>query len=65
MGHGPCAFKEADVTRAIKAARKAGLEVARVEVENGKIVIVAGKPEISTYSSDDAQTEWDKKYGHH
>ena len=42
---GPCAFRQCDVERAIKAARAAGLEVARVEIDkDGKIVIIAGKP---------------------
>ena len=43
------AFKQCDVERAIKAAikavRKEGLEVARVEIDrDGKIVVIAGKP---------------------
>jgi hypothetical protein len=42
----PCLFKERDVTRAAKAVRKAGLEVARVEINrDGVIVVVPGKPE--------------------
>jgi hypothetical protein len=44
MSRAPLAFKETDITRAIKAARKAGLGVARVEIDKeGKIVIVAEK----------------------
>jgi hypothetical protein len=40
-----CTFQESDVTRAVKAVTKAGVEVARVEIDtNGKIVVVAGKP---------------------
>jgi hypothetical protein len=44
MGRGRCAFKQSDLVRAVKAVRKAGVEVARVEIDNGKIVVIAGKP---------------------
>ena len=57
MGHGPCTFKKRDVKAALKAAREAGIEVARVEIgKDGKIVIVAGKPGESN-SSDNP---WDQ-----
>jgi hypothetical protein len=41
-----CLFKERDVTRATKAVRAAGLEIARVEInKDGGFTIVPGKPE--------------------
>ena len=44
MGHGPCTFKEVDLTRALRAAKKAGVNVARAEVaRDGKIVLVLSK----------------------
>jgi hypothetical protein len=49
-------FKQIDVTRAVKAARSAGLDVGRVEVEpfTGKIVVhVKG-------ASDDASNPCDR-----
>jgi len=44
MARANCTFRQRDVTAAVKAARAAGVEVARVEVENGKITVVVGKP---------------------
>ena len=41
MGHGRSTFKETDLTRALRAARKAGVDVERVEVgRDGRIVLV-------------------------
>jgi hypothetical protein len=61
VGQRKCAFKETDVARLVKAAKRAGLEVARIEVENGKIVVVAaGKPATET-----ASNEWDEGNGDH
>jgi hypothetical protein len=40
----PCTFRQTDVTRALKAARAAGYERVRVEIDReGKIAIVAGE----------------------
>jgi hypothetical protein len=39
----PCTFRQTDVTRALKAARRAGFERVRVEIDqDGKIAIVTG-----------------------
>ena len=44
MGRGRCTFKLVDLTRAIKAVKKAGVDVARAEVaRDGKIVLVLQK----------------------
>ena len=44
MGRGPLTFKQVDVTRALKAAIAAGIEVARVEIgRDGKIVMTTRK----------------------
>lgn len=40
----PARFRQSDVTRAIKAARAAGADDVRVELEpNGKLVILTGQ----------------------
>lgn len=44
MGHGRCTFREVDLTRALRAVKKAGAEVARAEVaRDGRIVLVLKK----------------------
>jgi len=44
MSRTPSAFRQTDLTRAIKGARNAGLEVTRAEIsKDGKIVIVMGQ----------------------
>ena len=44
MARGPCTFRQTDVTRAVKAVRAAGVEVAKVVVDkDGKIIVVTGK----------------------
>ncbi|URW76421.1 hypothetical protein M9980_04155 [Sphingomonas donggukensis] len=45
-------FRQADLTRAVKAVRAAGLDVARVEIDtDGKIVLVQSKETISDQMS--------------
>lgn len=57
MSRGKASFRESEVTRAVKAVKKAGVEVARVEVENGKIIVIAGKPADSATND---KNEWDE-----
>jgi len=40
MGRGPSPFKKEDMKRALLAAAAAGIEVLRVEIEQGKIVLI-------------------------
>ena len=58
MGHGPCTFKEVDLIRALKAAKKAGVDITRAEVaRDGRIVLVlnrGGEPSKSE------SNEWDE-----
>ena len=46
MARGRLAFKQGDVTRALRAVSKAGQPVQRIEINReGKIVVFMGKPE--------------------
>jgi hypothetical protein len=59
MSHGPQRFWKRDVVRAIKAARAAGVPIARVEVDkDGKIIVVAGEPAKDPATKEGAN-EWD------
>jgi hypothetical protein len=51
MPRGPSTFRQRDVTAAIKAARAAGVEVARVEVTAGKFTLVLGETEPTEASN--------------
>jgi hypothetical protein len=45
MSRSPSAFRQTDLTRALRAARNAGVEVTRAEIEkDGRIIIVIGEP---------------------
>ena len=53
MSRGAHKFKQADVTKALKGAVKAGLAVKRVEIDReGKIIVFTGRP-------DEAPNDWD------
>jgi hypothetical protein len=57
----PSTFRQADVTKAVKAVVAAGVDIARVEIDAaGKIVIVTGKPEAQDSNGPRAgSNEWD------
>jgi hypothetical protein len=52
------AFRQGDVTKAVKGAAKAGREVQRVEIEPGKIVLVLVPP--GQQSAAQSKNEWDE-----
>jgi hypothetical protein len=41
MSRGTHTFRQGDVTKALRGAQNAGLEVQRIEIEAGKIVVFA------------------------
>ena len=57
MSRGAQSFKQRDVTKAVKGAVAGGMEVERVEIGNGKIVVFAGRSDRPTAGSDG--NEWD------
>jgi hypothetical protein len=60
VGHGSCTFKEVDLIRALKAAKKAGVDVARAEVaRDGRIVLVLNRNSDTQPNSE--RNEWDEE----
>lgn len=58
MSRGPCKFRQTELTRALKAARKAGVEI-RLEIANdGRLILVPEK--ASTDKRDIEDNEWDR-----
>ena len=56
----PSAFRQQDVTKAIKAAAAAGVHIARIEIDKaGKIVIIAGNSADQPAQVPEAN-EWDR-----
>jgi hypothetical protein len=52
----PCTFRQTDVTRALKAARRAGFVHVRVEIDReGKIAIIASSEGVGETEAN----EWD------
>ena len=65
----PHLSRQGDVTRAIRAAKAAGLRVTRCEIDSaGKIVIVSGEEAdvarmTPAISAERAFADWEAKYG--
>jgi hypothetical protein len=58
MGKASCVFKESDVTRALKAAKKAGVTVQiKVDLERKVMTITPIKAEVA---SGKTENEWDE-----
>lgn len=60
MSRGQQTFKQGDVTKALRAAVKAGISIARVEIDkDGKIVIVAARSADLSNGEMSEKNEWD------
>ena len=58
MARGSCAFTQGDVTRALKGAKKAGVEILRIKIDKlGNIEINTGKPTTDKPDAEDKPTE--------
>ena len=58
MTRAPATFRQSDITKAIRAARKAGVENVRVEIaKDGGIVIVTGGAEPAVQDDLDRELE--------
>ena len=48
MARSPCTFRQIDVTRALRAAKAAGIEVDRIEIApDGTIIVVTEKTDAA------------------
>ena len=57
-GRAPSTFRQADVTRAVKAVRSAGVDIMRVELtKDGRIVIVTGEAQPAMQDDLDRELE--------
>ena len=58
MRRAPATFRQSDITKAIRAARKAGVENVRVEIaKDGRIVIVTGRAQPAVLDDLDRELE--------
>jgi len=61
------AFRQQDVTRAVKAVAAAGVSIARVEIDKtGKITIIPATPAAEAGQQDDLDLElqdWEARHG--
>ena len=54
----PCHFRQRDLTAAVKAMARAGVEISKIEIDaTGKIVIIPGKAGIAA-----EHNEWDEVF---
>ena len=64
MSKGPLTFKQTDLLRAIRTSQKAGLSIARVEIDrDGKIVVVVGEGNAKAESTATELDRWLAKQG--
>jgi hypothetical protein len=58
MARAPSTFRQADLTKAVKAVRSAGVDILRVELtKDGRIVIVTGEAQPAVQDDLDRELE--------
>ena len=63
VGRGKCKFRQSDVTRAAKAARKVGAEGIEIDPDTGKLRIILGGGAPSDERVDNQEVEmWMEKH---
>lgn len=61
MSRGPQAFRQRDLTKAVRAVLAAGIVVDAVRVEkDGAIVVITGRPGENKKPKNGALNEWDR-----
>jgi len=56
----PSKFRQTDLTRALKGARAAGVEIVRFEIDHdGRIIVVAALPTDENGDVGEERNEWD------
>jgi hypothetical protein len=64
MARPPTTFRQADVTKAVKAARSAGVDIVRVELtKDGRIVIVTAEAHPAVHDLDRELAEFEARHG--
>jgi biotin operon repressor len=59
MSYSPSNFRRTDVNRAVQAMQAAGLKIARVELDGGRVTIIPADDE-SEAVADDSNNSFDK-----
>ncbi|HKD25937.1 MAG TPA: hypothetical protein VKC66_08445 [Xanthobacteraceae bacterium] len=63
MARAPSKFRQGDITRAVKGAIAAGVEVREILVDtDGKIRVIARKPDDPARGHLEEANEWDSVY---
>jgi hypothetical protein len=60
MPRGACTFRQRDVEAAVKAVRKAGVPIAKVEIEGKKIVVITGAPNGAEPTKQEGAEVWNE-----
>ena len=65
MARAPSTFRQNDVTRAVKATKAAGVDIARIEIaKDGRIVIITTAETVPHDEAADPLDQWLVKHAH-